>query len=31
MQEATKLVGNHQGVWIDMLLEKEPFYIFVTQ
>ncbi len=31
VQEASQIVEGHEGIWIDMLLEKEPFYIFISQ
>lgn len=31
IQEISKMVEKEEGIWIDMLLEKDPFYIFISQ
>ena len=31
IQEIAKTVEKEEGIWIDMLLEKDPFYIFISQ
>ena len=31
LKEAVEAIGPKEGIWINMLLDKEPFYIFITQ
>lgn len=31
LQDAAKIAGTHEGIWIDMVMETEPFYIFISQ
>lgn len=31
VQEIVKITEKKEGIWIDMLLEKDPFYIFISQ
>lgn len=31
VKEIAKTLEEEEGIWIDMLLEKDPFYIFISQ
>jgi len=31
IKKASQEIGSNDGIWIDLLLDNEPFYIFITQ